>query len=202
MTKVKICGLRTPEDVRKVSGLLPEYVGFIFAEGSRRQVSAGEAEQMKRLLPQGIQAVGVFVNQEIPVIAALVRDGIIDCVQLHGHEDEEYICKLKSLVKSTVIKSVSIGSAAPSLIPTGADYLLLDTASPQHGGAGKTFDWALAAGIKPPFFLAGGLSESNVKDAISTLRPYCVDVSSGVETNGVKDDEKIRRFIRLVRNGV
>lgn len=199
MTRVKICGLRTVEDVRKVNDLAPDYVGFVFAESSSRRVSRKTAAQMKRGLASGVKSVGVFVNQRISMISDLVNDGLIDCVQLHGDEGEDYICELKSRTGCPIIKSVSIGREAPTDFPAGADYLLLDTASPRRGGTGKAFDWALAADIKAPFFLAGGLSESNVTQALAALSPYCVDVSSGVETDGVKDEEKIRRLMQLVR---
>lgn len=190
MTKVKICGLRTVEDARKVNALLPEYVGLVFAPSSRRRVTLATAREIKAALAPEIQVVGVFVNQTVSEIATLADAGVIDLVQLHGEETS------REGIELPVIKSVAIGGEVSDELPQFADYLLLDTATP---GAGKTFNWRLAKRIKTPYFLAGGLNETNITQAIEMLHPYCVDVSSGVETDGAKDIKKIRRFIRLVR---
>ncbi|NLV17689.1 MAG: phosphoribosylanthranilate isomerase [Syntrophomonadaceae bacterium] len=201
MIKVKICGLCTVEDAGKVNRCLPDYVGFVFAEGSKRRITCSQAREMKKMLAAGIRAVGVFVNQEIPMIAGLVREGIIDVVQLHGDESIRDILELRRHVSCPVIKAVPVGNTFPARLPAGADYLLFDTATRERGGSGKRFDWALVASVNVPFFLAGGLNEENVSEALQMISPYCVDVSSGVETDGVKDEEKMRRFIRLIREG-
>ena len=199
MTKVKICGLRTVEDVWKVNPYRPEYVGFVFAPGSKRRVSWELAKEMKGALAPGILAVGVFVNQDIRTIAELVRAGNIDLVQLHGDEGRGDIIELKRLVDCPVIKAVPVGHAPPKGLPQGADYVLFDTDAKERGGTGRTFDWSLLGEVTAPLFLAGGIHEGNVLEAIAKTRPYAIDVSSGVETNGVKDEDQIHRLIRRVR---
>lgn len=199
MTKVKICGLKTADDALKVNEFTPEYVGFVFAEGSKRRVNIETAQKIKEKLKPEIKTVGVFVNQSPDEISELVQKNIIDVVQLHGSEDDLFIDRLKYALNVPIIKSVSIGNSQPEEVPQNADYILFDTASPEHGGTGKTFDWKMISHIKNPFFLAGGLNLENVDKAIRNVNPYCVDVSSGVETDGIKDREKIRRFVEEVR---
>ena len=200
MTKVKICGLSREEDIRIVNRILPDFIGFVFAP-SRRQVDILTAVTLKKKLDPRIEVVGVFVNEDIESIAQIYRNKIIDLAQLHGDEDDAYIAKLKAKCGGgcPVIKAVSVGSVLP-LLPDGADYLLFDTLSEQRGGTGQTFDWSLLtnyAGL--PYFLAGGLDVFNATEAIKKLSPYCVDVSSGVETDGIKNEKKIDDFVRLVR---
>jgi phosphoribosylanthranilate isomerase len=198
MSKVKICGLSRPEDIEAVNSMLPDYIGFVFAE-SRRQIDEKKAARLKGKLDSRIEAVGVFVNEDMNRVAELFTKGVIDIVQLHGDEDDEYIKQLKGDCGCTVIKSVAIGDSIPAF-PKSSDYLLFDTLSDQRGGTGKTFDWQILKGFDSiPYFLAGGLNASNVQDAVRGLSPYCIDVSGGVETCGVKDPEKIKEFIRLVR---
>ncbi|MCL2121089.1 MAG: phosphoribosylanthranilate isomerase [Clostridiales bacterium] len=198
MSKVKICGLRRVEDIAAVNSALPDYIGFVFAP-SRRRIDEQTASMLKEMLDPRIQAVGVFVNQDIKEAASLVQRGILDAVQLHGDEDEEYLIRLKESCGCPVIKSVSVGEALPPL-PENADYLLFDAASDQRGGSGRTFDWALLQQLhSKPYFLAGGLDLQNISNALRVLSPFCVDVSSGVETGGFKDAEKIHQFIDFVR---
>jgi len=198
MSKVKICGLSRAEDIKAVNASLPDYAGFVFAE-SRRHVDERTAAKLKKDLDGCIEAVGVFVNDDIEKIIRLLDEGIIDIAQLHGDEDEDYIRTLKENCGCRIIKSVSIGSSMPD-IPKGSDYLLFDTLSAERGGTGITFDWHIIKGFDTkPYFLAGGLSTANVREAIRLLSPYCVDVSGGVETNGVKDAAKIKEFINIVR---
>ena len=187
------------EDIETVNHLLPDFVGFVFAE-SRRKVDVKTVVRLKHHLDSRIETVGVFVNENIDTVTKFYRDRTIDIVQLHGDEDDEYIRRLKENCDCRVIKAVGIGDTLPTL-PTVPDYLLFDTLSVQRGGGGKTFDWNILkeyTGI--PFFLAGGLSIENVTDAIHLLDPFCVDVSSGVETNGIKDAEKMGKFVDFVRN--
>ena len=198
MSKIKICGLSRMADIETVNRLLPDFIGFVFAE-SRRKVDVPTAALLKQNLDSRIEAVGVFVNENIDTITQLCQDRMIDIVQLHGDEDDEYIRRLKENCACRIIKAVGIGDTLPPL-PTAADYLLFDTRSEQRGGVGKTFDWNILkeyAGL--PFFLAGGLSPENATEAIQLLAPFCVDVSSGVETNGVKDAEKMKKIVDLVR---
>jgi len=200
MSKVKICGLSRKEDIEAVNRALPDFIGFVFAP-SRRRVDIKTAALLKENLDPRIGAVGVFVNESIENVADIFKNGIIDLVQLHGDEDGEYITRLKNYCGCPVIKAVGVGSVL-SPMPVESDYLLFDTLSEQRGGAGKPFDWHI---IKEyyglPFFLSGGLSARNVVDSIRLLAPYCIDVSSGVETDGRKDAAKIEEFVYTVRRG-
>lgn len=194
---IKICGLTRREDILCVNELLPDYIGFVFWEKSRRFLTAQQAAELKAILNPAIRAVGVFVDEQPEKIAALVRDRIIDVVQLHGQESESYLAALRESVSCPIIRAVKIRTeedvqAAQS---SAADMLLLDGGM----GEGKTFDWTLLEEVKRPYLLAGGLSPENIGYALSMLSPYGVDVSSGVETNGKKDPEKIREFIRICR---
>ena len=197
MSKVKICGLSRQDDIDAVNHSLPDYIGFVFAE-SRRKVDAKTAAMLKAGLDKRIKAIGVFVNQDIDYISALFKNGTIDFVQLHGEEDTAYMKRLRKSCDAPILKALRIGAFMPN-IPEGADYLLFDTASVHRGGSGKSFDWNILSGYSGiPYFLAGGLDISNVLEAVHLLNPYCVDVSSGVETNGVKDPVKIDEFVRMV----
>jgi len=201
MSRVKICGLSREEDIRIVNRVLPDFIGFVFAP-SRRQVDLLAAAALKKKLDPRIEAVGVFVNEDIESIAEIYRNKIIDLAQLHGDEDEAYIAKLKICCGCPVIKAVGVGNVLPPL-PESADYLLFDTLSEQRGGTGRLFDWDVLknyAGL--PYFLSGGLGVHNVSGAIKTLSPFCVDVSSGVEEDGVKNEKKIDDFVRLVRGNM
>ena len=202
MTKVKICGLSRPIDIDMVNTVLPDYIGFVFAK-SRRQVTEVMAKELKeRLLPQ-IQAVGVFVNEELEKIMHLCKDGIIDLIQLHGDEDENYIRELRKGVKNPIIKAVRVRNTndIEEAAKLTCDYLLLDTYKEGlYGGSGEIFDWSVITKIEKPFFLAGGLHTENILQAISQANPYCIDVSSGVETDGIKDRNKIIDIITKVRS--
>ena len=198
MSRVKICGLRRVEDIDAINRALPDYIGFVFAQ-SRRRIDIETAAMLKEKLDIGIKAVGVFVNEDISAISEIVQSGIIDLIQFHGDEDDLYIERLKEICDSPVIKAVGVGGTLP-LLPKAADYLLFDTISTQRGGVGKVFDWNILNEYhNMPYFLAGGLSTGNVSEALSQLLPFCVDVSSGVETDGFKDPEKINEFVQLVR---
>jgi phosphoribosylanthranilate isomerase len=202
MTKIKICGLTRMQDIEYVNEALPDFIGFVFAN-SRRQISPDTAYQLKSALDYRIKAVGVFVNESIPAIKQLCQSNIIDYVQLHGDEDEEYIKKLSNQINTPIIKAIRVKDLF-SVIEAqllSCDFLLLDTFSDkEYGGTGKTFDWKLARDVKKPYFLAGGINYSNAKTAIESSKPYCLDVSSGVETNGVKDRNKIIDIVNLVRS--
>ena len=200
--KLKICGLTRLDDVEIVNAVLPDYVGFVFAK-SRRQVDETMADLMKRRLHPNVQAVGVFVNEEMERIVRLCNRGTIDVIQLHGDEDRDYMDTLKNQVPNEVIKAVRVQTtqqiAEAEKLP--CDYLLLDTDTKgQYGGSGVAFDWSLIPVLEKPYFLAGGLNFDNVQCAVSKCRPYCLDVSSGVETNGVKDLEKIQKIVQFVRS--
>ena len=195
-TRVKFCGLKRIEDIRAANELKPDFAGFVFWDKSSRNVSRDEAAELGRALLPDIKKVGVFVDEDPDAVAALLKDGIIEIAQLHGHEDEVYISKLRSLAEGAcVIKAFVIKSKEDLEIAKrcSADYLLLDSGK----GTGQTFNWELIAGAKfdKPFFLAGGLGPDNVADAVNRIRPYAVDVSSGIETDGFKDPDKMRKFM-------
>ena len=189
MVKIKICGLTRPQDIEVVNLEKPDYIGFVFAE-SKRKVTPPQAVDLKKILSPDIISVGVFVNETVDNILYLVYNGVIDIIQLHGSEDEQYIEKLKMLTGKKIIKANSNSYSA--------DYLLFDNIMP---GSGQTFDWDLIGEVSKPYFLAGGLNVENINEAIIKTAPFAVDSSSGVETGGVKDPVKIKEFIRRVRNG-
>ena len=201
MVKVKICGLKRLEDVDMVNQYLPEYAGFVFADTSR-YVSMDTAKKLREAMDPRIQSVGVFVNEDPDHIVNLCKSGIIQLIQLHGDEEESYIRELRERVVTPVIKAVRVRSTEQILeaerLPV--DYLLLDTyVKGIYGGSGKGFDKALIPELQKPYFLAGGLNADNVQENIRLCKPYAVDVSSAVETDKVKDKEKIRDFINAVR---
>jgi len=198
VSRVKICGLSREDDIGIVNRVLPDFIGFVFAP-SRRRVDSPAAAALKKKLDPRIEAVGVFVNEDIGSIAEMYRNKIIDLAQLHGDEDEAYIARLKELCGCPIIKAVGVGDALPPL-PVNADYLLFDTLSERRGGTGKTFSWGILKDFTGlPYFLSGGLDVHNVSGAINSLFPFCVDVSSGVETDGLKSEKKTADFVRLVR---
>lgn len=197
MTKIKLCGISRMDDITAVNQLKPEYIGFVFAKGSKRYVTTEIAAKLKGSLAEGIKTVGVFVNESVEKVAALLNENIIDIAQLHGSEDDEYIRKLKSLSNKTIIKAFRIEkeSDIENIESCIADYVLLDSGA----GSGECFEWNLIKEIKRPFFLAGGLNTKNVEKAIMDIRPFAVDVSSGIETDGIKDKDKMAAFVAMVR---
>lgn len=216
MTKIKICGLKTLADVETVNKYLPEYAGFVFAN-TKRFVTDDQAFKMKQALDGRIQSVGVFVNEPLAHIISLCEKGIIDAVQLHGEEPESYIRELRNRLKGKndiiVIKATRVQNArqVSEHMSEEADFMLYDTYKKgEHGGTGERFpleileeslsDMKAAGRSIKPYFLAGGLDSQNVTGVIGQSGCYAVDVSTGVETDGVKDGEKIRQFIEAVRS--
>jgi len=213
MVKVKICGIKSFKDIEYVNEALPDYIGFVFAKSSRH-VDFNKAYLLKSELDRQIKAVGVFVNEDIEFISKCCDRGVIDIVQLHGDEDEKYIRRLKKTVYKPIIKAIRIKArpaettaepdrplSIPEKIIKQIDYPLFDTLQKDsYGGTGRTFDWSAIEGVGQPFFLAGGLHINNIESAIRSNRPFCVDISSGVETNGMKDRQKIIDIIQLVRS--
>jgi len=202
MTKIKICGLTRKEDIQSVNRWLPDYIGFVFGV-SRRQVTPGQASILKAGLDSRIKAVGVFVNEPVLSIVRLCNTGVIDLVQLHGDENDIYIRKLKDQIACPVIKALRVQSAEQVLKAEklSCDLLLLDTYQKgKYGGSGKTFDYSMIPILQKRFFLAGGLENSNIEQAIKKCNPYGVDISSGVETDDLKDEDKIRHIIQTVRS--
>ena len=197
MTKIKMCGLSRTEDIEAANSIKPDYIGFVFAEISKRRVSALEASKLKSKLAPEIKAVGVFLDDKLDFVASMLNLGIVDVVQLHGSENEEYIEKVREITNKPIIKAFIIRSKedVERAEKSTADYILLDGGK----GEGKVFDWSLLKAIKRPFFLAGGLNPDNAADAVKALKPYAVDVSTGIETDGVKDREKMAAFANAVR---
>ena len=200
MTKIKFCGLSRLYDIEAANELKPEYVGFVFVEKSKRFVTPEKAKELKQLLDPEIKAVGVFVNENHERAARLLNNNVIDIVQLHGSEDEDYIRRLRSRTDKPIIKAFRIKTTrdiADAEVCT-ADYVLLDSGA----GTGTVFDWKLIQSIRRPYFLAGGLGTHNVENAVKLLHPFAVDVSSGIETDGVKDKVKMTEFAAAVRKYV
>ncbi|MDR1695275.1 MAG: phosphoribosylanthranilate isomerase [Endomicrobium sp.] len=207
MSKIKICGLKREEDINYVNETKPDFAGFVFA-GAKRKIDFKTAEKFKSLLSKDIKSAGVFANEKIENISALHKDKIIDLIQLHGEEGEGYIKELKDKTGAIIIKTVKFRAHFPPPLageglvkregdglPVKADFLLFDS---ETGGSGKTFDWRLIKDYPKPFFLAGGINADNISEALK-LNPYCIDLSSGVETGGAKDFDKIKKIIEIVR---
>ena len=199
MTRIKLCGLTRPCDIEWANALMPDYIGFVFAGKSRRYVSPERAGALRKRLNSGISAVGVFVNEAPEVVATLLNNGVIDLAQLHGREDENYIKSLRSLTEKPLIQAIRVDGPADleRARLSSADHILLDNGA---GGTGTAFDWALLKDFDRPCFLAGGLDPENVAQAVKAVRPFAVDVSSGIETDGVKDYKKMAAFVNAVRH--
>ncbi len=203
-TKIKICGLRTEADIAAVNRYRPDMCGFICAPPFRRFIPKEEIRRITKALDPDIQKVGVFVDQDVEEAASYLLDGTVDILQLHGQEDDAYIRRLRELLgrkaegRYRIIKAFRIRSREDILAAkaSAADLVLLDNGT----GTGERFDWSLIRDIGRDFLLAGGLNSENLADAAERFRPYAVDVSSGVETDGKKDPEKIRACIEAVRN--
>jgi phosphoribosylanthranilate isomerase len=217
--KIKICGLSRDEDIDYVNEGRPDYAGFVFAQ-SKRQVTPGTAERLRSRLAEGIAPVGVFVNAQIDEVAALFNCGVISIAQLHGGEDDDYIAKLKeknsglpvikvckfltikrkknSMEKEEDKRDFAYSAYSGIINNKNSDYILIDSGA----GSGKTFNWDLLKKLKiqKPWFLAGGVNIDNIGKAIA-LNPFAVDVSSGAETDGIKNREKILQLIAIARKG-
>ncbi|NLP13202.1 MAG: phosphoribosylanthranilate isomerase [Clostridium sp.] len=209
MTGVKICGLRRKEDIEYVNRYMPQFVGFVFAESKRRVTKEWAKELRDGLLPS-IRAVGVFVNEDMEKVVDIVKYTRLDCVQLHGDETPEYIEQLMESIKDNEGKKIEIWKgirvknedSLRRMSEYSVNAFILDTyVEGSYGGSGSVFDWHLAAFASEygKIILAGGLNPQNVKEAVERVKPFAVDVSSGVETDGFKDEAKIKEFIRKVR---
>ncbi len=203
MSKIKICGIKRIEDIEIVNKYKPDYIGFVFYKNSR-YVDFETAKKLKSKLDKSIRTVGVFVNEPIDFIVKLCISNVIDAVQLHGDEDDDYIKQLRARVKCRIIKAVRVKSTEQILQEEQkkCDFLLLDTYKKDvYGGSGQKFNWNLIPDdLVKEYFLAGGLNADNIQLAIKILHPFCVDVSSSVETDGVKDEQKIKEIIEKVRS--
>ena len=201
-TKIKICGLRTKQDIMVANELLLDYIGFVFAK-SKRMVTDKEARELKKQLKKEIKAVGVFVDDSVEHIASLCEQNIIDVVQLHGSESEEYVKSLREKVRVPVIRAIRVQweESIKRYATMDADYILFDSFLKEgvFGGTGEQLKLSYLPTLTRPTFLAGGMNESNIESIIKEFHPYAIDVSSSVETEGKKDPEKMRRIVRIVR---
>ena len=209
--KVKMCGISKVETIPAVVEAKPDYMGLVFAS-SKRQVTVEQAKTLVEALHKqcneqndtvSIKTVGVFVNETLDNLVTIANEANLDVVQLHGDEDEAFIQSLKERTNVEVWKAIQIRSAvdAEAWIDSSADMLLFDAYhKDERGGTGDVFDWSCLDIFERPFMLAGGIDSINVARAIRTVRPYGIDISSGIETNGVKDDEKITAFTKIVKS--
>ena len=216
--KVKMCGISKVETIPAIVDAKPDYMGLVFAP-SKRQVTVDQAKTLVEELHRGyaqkygsdtehdkndtIKTVGVFVNETVDNLVTIANEANLDAVQLHGDEDEAFIQSLKERTNVEVWKAIQIRSAADveEWIDSSADMLLFDAYhKDERGGTGEVFDWSSLDAFERPFMLAGGIDSTNVARAIRTVRPYGIDISSGIETSGVKDDEKITAFTKIVKS--
>ena len=219
--KIKMCGISKVETIPAVVEAQPDYMGLVFAP-SKRQVTVDQAKILvselhkqyanrynrdviqwsNDVVQEFIKTVGIFVNETLDNLVTIATEVNLDAVQLHGDEDEAFIQSLKERTNVEVWKAVQIRSAADAeaWIDSSADMLLFDAYhKDERGGTGEVFDWSCLDEFERPFMLAGGIDSTNVARAIRTVRPYGIDISSGIETDGVKDDEKIKAFTNIVR---
>ena len=226
MTRIKLCGITRAEDIEIINRLKPDYIGFVFWAKSKRNIDRQKAAELKKLLVPDVKAVGVFVDEDVDTVAELLNEGIIDAAQLHGSEDDDYIGRLRKLTENHtavsfcrsdepaeitelqedklqedksihIIKAFKIRNETDlkAAEKSPADMILLDAGM----GEGKKFEWSLLKDFKRSYFLAGGLDTGNAAEAVKELHPYGVDVSSGIERNGVKDPELMELFVENVR---
>ena len=206
--KIKTCGLFREEDINYANELKPDYIGFVFAE-SKRKVGVEKAYNLKNKLDKEIKSVGVFVNDNLDFILNLIREKIIDIIQLHGNEDNDFLDNLKTKTNAKIIKFIPVENADSILnsLNIFSDFILLDNLK---GGVGKTFNWNylkeafesnknFSEVFNKKYFLAGGLNKENINEALK-FNPYCVDLSGGLETDGIKDFEKMKYIINITKN--
>ncbi|MBO4697468.1 MAG: phosphoribosylanthranilate isomerase [Lachnospiraceae bacterium] len=195
---LKICGLTREADALACNAYRPDYAGLVFWERSKRYVTVTQAVKLRSILDPSVKTVGVYVDPPIGEVVKAAQSGAIDIVQLHGQEDEDYIRELRKVCGLPIMKAFRISPETDfeRINRSEADMILIDSGA----GTGRTFDWEVLKKVKRPFFLAGGLSPDNAADAMRT-GAWALDVSSGVETDGSKDPEKIRLMTEIVRNG-
>ena len=198
-TELKICGLSRLEDVIAVNRHGADYAGFVFFKKSKRYIDPYQAGELIELLRSDIKSVGVFMDEPLDSVISAARLSGVEMIQLHGHESDEYVEYVKRTLGRPVIKAykASEEGALAKAAASNADYVMIDSGA----GSGKKFDWSILKVFKRDYFLAGGLDPESVGEAIRMLEPFAVDVSSGVETDGIKDEKKIAEFIKAVRYG-
>lgn len=199
-TRIKCCGMFRDQDIVAVNEARPDFCGFIVDfPKSHRSVPPERAAGLAARLAPGILPVGVFVDEEPSVIDHLVREHVIDAVQLHGHEDDAYLGHLRHVLPegTPIVQAFRVrsGEDVARAERSSAGLVLLDNGQ----GTGERFDWSLVQHVSRRFVLAGGLTPQNVAEAIREVRPWAVDLSSGLETNGLKDPDKIKAAVAAVR---
>ena len=196
--QIKLCGLTRIEDIETANLLQPDYVGFVFYQKSKRNVSVDKAVELRKALNKEIKVVAVFLNEEIDKVVEIANYDFVDMVQVHGNLSKGYIKDIKTRTNKKVIQAFRIKNEEDieKANASIADLVLLDNGD---GGTGKPFNWELLSGMKREFILAGGLNAENVGLAIEKCHPIMVDASSSIETNGVKDKEKMAAFVAAVR---
>ena len=197
-TTIKLCGLSRPEDVAAANLVGPDLVGFVVDfPRSHRSVASAHLRSLAKDVRPDVARVGVFVDQPAKTIARLWEQGAIDCAQLHGSEGEDYLETLRALVDVPIVQAFRMNTPADVRLAqrSSADLVLLDGGQ----GAGRTFDWSLVRDVRRPFLLAGGLGPANVVEAIRQVRPWGVDMSTGIETDGRKDIQKMKAAVAAVR---
>lgn len=199
-TRIKICGLRRKEDIDGVNEARPDYCGFILnVPASRRSIDPEQLGMLMEDLDPAVVPTGVFVNEETETILRIVRERHIRMVQLHGQESEEMIREIQQKAGIPVIKAFSVKEKkdVEQALGSPADYLLFDCGS---GGTGKTFDWSCLEDVERPYFLAGGIGTHNMEEALTRFHPFAIDLSSSVETDGVKDRKKVAEAVQMLRS--
>ena len=198
-TEIKICGLTRVEDIIAVNRYGADYAGFVFCKKSKRYIDSYKAGELIDLLRSDITTVGVFLDEPLDNVISAARISGVQMIQLHGHESDEYVEYVRRTLERPVIKAFKADEegALERALKSNADYVMIDSGA----GSGKKFDWNILKGFKRDYFLAGGLDPESVGEAIRLLEPFAVDVSSGVETDGIKDEEKIAKFIKAVKYG-
>ena len=203
MVEIKVCGLKREEDIKYVNELKPDYIGFVFAKSSR-EITLGWGKNLVEKLDKNIKTVGIFVDKEISEVEKIASNLKLDVLQFHGKEDNEYMSYFKDY---EVWKALGVNNKEDlkEINKYKADGILLDSkVLGRIGGTGKSFNWDIISNFKidKKLILAGGLNSNNVKEGISKVNPNIVDVSSGVEIDGFKDFDKIKEFIKKVRETV
>ncbi len=198
-TELKICGLSRLEDIIAVNRHGADFAGFVFWQRSKRYIDPYKAGELIELLRSDIKTVGVFMDEPLDNVIRAARISGVEMIQLHGHESDEYVEYVRRTLDRPVIKAykASEEGALERAAASNADYVMIDSGA----GSGKKFDWNILKDFKRDYFLAGGLDPESVGEAIRLLEPFAVDVSSGVETDGIKDEKKIAQFIEAVRYG-
>ena len=198
-TEIKICGLTRIEDIIAVNRYGADYAGFVFCKKSKRYIDSYKAGELIDLLRSDITTVGVFLDEPLDNVISAARISGVQMIQLHGHESDEYVEYVRRTLERPVIKAFKADEegALERALKSNADYVMIDSGA----GCGRKFDWNILKGFNRDYFLAGGLDPESVADAVSLLEPFAVDVSSGVETDGLKDEEKIEKFIKAVKHG-